>query len=1512
MPRTEWFQPRANLLIDDITKIDNGCSPLFKARQLVMEGSSASMFEDACFPGLGDRTCGEHVLIACHGRSDVEIEGKTLLWNVADAFETPTSTDVAWIVDRETMILPLNHPLGNTIHILEAYAGGYGGWKFATEALGKFYGFAFQTVALDSDMRTCLHYSVTHDALLIEATQGNPSFDLLQYGKDVILHADAEDDSWLPMIARWGVDLMTISAPCPPWSGAGQQAGLNSDVGCLLPAMLLRCRQLRPRMILLEQVHAFATHAHKQICLDILKHVGYKLVWQRIVDSADFGGVSRLRWLALAIHRHASETDYKEFLMWPKIDQMFPDMLKSVFHAGLPDAEQLEIKQIMISCAKGTTLLPPMFAKHKKCSGNELLELRTSTGQQVLPTVMSMYGQQHLLNRETLEQKGYYGHFFKDSTGKLRLLHPVELQMSHVTFQMAFSTKILVESWKQVGNMISCPHAMLVLINALNALQTPVGNIDVAEAFQALFQNRLRVDDCCWFQGQHGQFCVATSENDSRDWLKYLEHFDAVYKPEFEFRLPEAHAWHPNVGMQPLKAFEAAPVLDVSPVTHMDPESQPDFLATIPFHPMLRVKLLTNQGMMEFWVSSLIQPNDLLTRFKGQMKIVQPRDMQEGYAFELQYQLDMLDRDSPTRNAMPCIHEDSVVFIVLDFEQPILPQLKDMHLDRLQFDQFGILGVEQQFLADTMMLDFRVNHAVLSQHACMIMAAFHQVCMSYMWDPVLLRSVFRLTGARIAKQTMLTFWSSLVDESTRVKLKIVLDHFRHEEQDALAYHHELPIPPEAFDKLLAIMATRQLMDALAEENQIRVVLKWQSKTLWDGHLNGEINMLTIADILQCAMFPIIRGKRMRLIHKSKQVCDVSLQELAQNNDKTFVKLMLVSETSGGGGAKDSQKTYARNSLAATLLEQGFNLEWVSEATGTLVEKVGLKQALQIAQLPPGKQRVDEILMMCEKCSLSPPTHVTKTASKAATAAANKTKKRFAVQPNPADYQIEASFFIAENGAPLPQLQQVGHKSSGVVLMAIEQALPWIREQQTISTDELAMVVLGSHENLQTSLQTELMNVPCQDSQQRPVIMKATVIQLGEKRVGTHVSKQPAIDEQTCKTIAVTYWHDDWQKDEWKYIVDHPFAFTRQVLATHSLDSALLSTWGRSLRKDRQPTTAEHATSVQFHATVSSDKLRELLTISGFNKVWITPKDNQGRLDLSWKIIWTEGSIAHINTLAAKTNGCAGMVKNRKSLGLRFAKADYELAWSVIFPDKEIPKEHNVQHLFQLQSLPYGCSAAMLEQWSQHIQWDFKPMKAIGPNAWLIGSANMPPEGLLLFNSKPILLKYLPPRDTFASSPIVAGPQPRRQERKQSITPEADHSGPHFDPWAGYQNQKSQAKTQPTQPRELAGPTEAKFQEHSARLQDHTDKLSKMEEALSKLQTDTMNEFLLVQKREQQNQMQMQVAIQSVKTEIETSFQKAITQQSHQLNDTLGELRQLLQTKQKRSRDDADGDREMDD
>ena len=224
---------------------------------------------------------------------------------------------------------------------------------------------------------------------------------------------------------------------------------------------------------------------------------------------------------------------------------------------------------------------------------------------------MAMYGKQQDLCRSSLERKGYYGHFFQDSDGSLRLLHPAELQMCHVTHGFAFTTRDLSQTWKQTGNMITCPHAMLVLVNALNSLKTGKDAIDVEEAFHALLQNRLRADQCSIFHGLHGSFFVANMVLEERNWDLQLANFDAVYIPELEFRLPESHVWHPDHGLQHIEDCQVNKLPSASQITEKDPTTQSEIPPTTEFQLMLRGKFTTCKRQLDLWVTADTQPSAL-------------------------------------------------------------------------------------------------------------------------------------------------------------------------------------------------------------------------------------------------------------------------------------------------------------------------------------------------------------------------------------------------------------------------------------------------------------------------------------------------------------------------------------------------------------------------------------------------------------------------------------------------------------------------------------------------------------------------------------------------------------------------------------------------------------------------------------------------------------------------------------------------------------------------------------
>jgi hypothetical protein len=60
--------------------------------------------------------------------------------------------------------------------------------------------------------------------------------------------------------------------------------------------------------------------------------------------------------------------------------------------------------------------------------------------------------------------------------------------MSHITYGEVFYMHDLTKTWTMTGNMITCPHAVLLLANAINMLPELQVSLEIREVFDALFR----------------------------------------------------------------------------------------------------------------------------------------------------------------------------------------------------------------------------------------------------------------------------------------------------------------------------------------------------------------------------------------------------------------------------------------------------------------------------------------------------------------------------------------------------------------------------------------------------------------------------------------------------------------------------------------------------------------------------------------------------------------------------------------------------------------------------------------------------------------------------------------------------------------------------------------------------------------------------------------------------------------------------------------------------------------
>lgn len=1494
------FKDRHHILLDEATFVQSDGYNLMKAIPLIPEGVNREMYQMKFFPKTTDRVMHSLPLTIVFEKEITVKPKKLLIWNAKDAMiaDEIFPMPVHWIFDSQSICIPIQQEQQDQIHVLEMFSGGYGGWSFAQRFLRSHFQIPLRIVSIEEDFEAAKNHSFNHDTTLVGAN--GPHDDLLQQTDfDVTIHGDIRSQQWWETVAKWGVDGFTISAPCGPWSGASFSPGLHSISGMLFPESLILARIFRPKWILLENVVGFKHHNHMKFCVAILNACNYRMLWSKEIDAAEFGSSHRHRWLGLAVSNTLCSENTRQFEMWPKLLELTPEKIDAIF-MNPPDASELVVKQIMQSFAHEWILLPPQDKPAlRHATGQQIFQSRCFNKKQQHPTFMAQYGSQHEMSRNQMEIKGYYAHFFQHDDGTCRLLHPSEIAMIHLHWDRILISHEMKQGWKHVGNMITIPHALLMTANVYKIcydIQIPT----VGEIFHKFLDARLMQQNIRQFSGKYATVFVDQLQQESdRSWMTMIDNYDSLTDTMKDSNLQQ-QVWRHDSGIKNIEEFlhiEKCPTSQISIPEHQFEEMTP----TQHFVPFMKAQIDTDTAQGNFWVAADVEKETLQKTYEGHFEIQTMNDETNGIHFKLKPGM-MIELHEDVKSLTTCICERNLSFMKTDCEQPILRQMVMAGFNDKLFDQFGPIEENMKPYHGMIVADFQIA-TDQKFNPLFLMAAWKNTETSFVWKSSDLSWACSIQGEFQACLTVEFFWFTLI-RGFQDNLGIVAEIVQNQVGRNILFkmnHEKIPLPPDAFWMTIAVMATRSFLNHLSCKDGIHIAIKLCGKVLWHGFLPKEFNLLIVSEAIGFTMQPIYKSGNARLVGKGKNWYDITIEQLQNSFGSTPITLHMMNSLTGGVGTKENQKVHVRNSLASTLLEQGFDIQWVSNAIDSIMKKCGSKVPMQTAQLPPSKQRVDTIMQLCKDAAVEIPPKVVKDATAVAKAGAtNQQKRKVVIQPSPDDYQIQPGFLQNEDGTEVNQIKEISSNASGILLINKEKAVPWLREGQILSTDELAIAIIGADIE-PTSLQTSSVNIPCWDQKQQSVILHCQLVQLGEKKIMPKIAVSQQVPHEECTILAMTIWKEDWESKKWEMALDSTNAFFRQEWKQQNLDEGILAIWGKSLRQNKNPTTPMYATSMQVHCSVKNNFVAKMMRASGFNQIFLVPKDDKGRINQDFRVIWIEGEVAHLTVQAAKTNKCQGMVKVKSTLGLRYHKDDFESAWKTIYPGKDTPIDTKVNHIYRIEPLPYGSTSDMLVKWSATVQWPLKPIKAAGPKSWIIGATSHPTQQVLVFNGQPILAKLIPPKQHSQVSPIVAGPKPSIHSQKKSDPFQTN------DPWAKFQPTSSSIP--PHQPRDVAGPTEAKFQQQESRI-------LQVEQALQQLQNETKAGFADVEKREKHFQDALHKDLHAMRNDIDKSVQSAMMAQSNKLDSTLSELKSLFAQTAKRTREqqrseDKDFDEAMD-
>ena len=1411
----------------------------------------------------------------------------TMFWCLNVSCPDVDFPDEPFACDAETTMIPITPKTSEELRVFSFFGGGVGGWTYAINHLSAFHGVHAKTVLIDSDLQACASYCLNHQATVFDADHLPDNFEAV-IGHGCALHGNAASLSWVPAIAKWNPHLVTLSSPCQPWSKASTCRGLASMDGMLFVEGLMQSRWLQPDVICLEQVSGFPSHDHKAMVLKVISMIGYAITWSKTSDLSHFAPVHRPRWLAVLRKVTEHMPCVSPTIRIPEADECTPESFQALFSFQTSLDTQLKISEDMRKIVQSHDFLP---AAKKRKTNQTPLELRTIARSEKLPVIMAAYGSQHRFSLNTLRERGCLAHFIQDDLHGPRLLHPGEIAMLHGLMDRYFATADFTLAWKFLGNMIAPIHSLMTLQIALQVIPRFATIAKTINVFQTWSDHRLKTCQAILTKGIGGSFLrrLIWEEDLSPQQHAAIADFFQHHSKGF---LPEGKCWNihgfhdvkrkPHASQDPM-AFIPFTDLPGSPVTPLQPTEASETQA---FCMTLHATVHHPEWDQSFWFASDVQPNDLANLWHTSFRV----EFQDGACHLYPQVGDALNTE---HNLLPCIIDNRLtIYNAKDVKLKAFCAQVTAH--DAMFDQFGPLADHQTFSSMTMVMSQPLKHVPASIEPLLLLAACQNTTLVFQYDLASDTWFGNFFGDQHSCKTVAFAFAQAIHKDSLHALgrSVRRVSFKPAELGNA-------VPPCAFSMCLAIALTRSFLDALTSPSGTPAEIKCWSRPIWSGCFDPNTTAEVIKALLMFALAPVLKLREVRLIHKAKQFASGPITQCSDAISATQpIKLHVGFELCGGVGptsTKGQLKQQVRNSIASWMLERGIELTWIHQNLEKIIDDVGPKKIVPAIQQPASAKRDSQILQMIHDAKFQLP----ETPAKASPAIQKlKQRKRPPSLPDPCDFQVDCAFLLREDGQPTMQLQDIRPNATGVFLTNEAGAAPWIRDGQCVSADELGILVLGPL-TIDTPLPNKQIVLPCVNADTQQVLLQLTLIQLGEKKLSCKDWDQTSTTATSSKICALTLWRQDWTDDEWNKAVEKTTLFLKDVLSCDGHQNALTSVWGRSFRKGKQPCQPHEATSIQVHAAIPDAQFVSFLKGTGHNRIWAAPKAESGRLTDDYRILWLQSNVElqKAATLTAKLAGVAGLVRGKSSLGIRIATGMFETAWKSLYPQEPVPIDASNKWIYKLEPLPYGCNHAMLLEWSQHVNWVFRPLRATGPKSWLVCTGSEPPAGPLAFNGHPVLPRLIQNRQQNNVQPILAGP--RKQPTRGPSVPATNVAiGLNHDPWWRYTPLNGKANMQTAAPSNT-GPQEQKFAQQEAKVQELEQKLEAMQtvQHAQGSQLAQISEDLAAS--ESKITDKINASMLQVKNELAGSFGEALSLQSKQFEANFRDIKSMLmQTKRK--------------
>jgi hypothetical protein len=500
--------------------------------------------------------------------------------------------------------------------------------------------------------------------------------------------------------------------------------------------------------------------------------------------------------------------------------------------------------------------------------------------------------------------------------------------------------------------------------------------------------------------------------------------------------------------------------------------------------------------------------------------------------------------------------------------------------------------------------------------------------------------------------------------------------------------------------------------------------------------------------------------------------------------------------------------------------------------------------------------------------------------------------------DPAKLQVlEGTFRFQDTVLSQLSMTQIGPLSSGVILMSMQDAEPYLKAGRIVSQEPLALLVLHRADmTVQTALPHASVSVPCRcmvDSE--PVLVDAVMVQVGTGSVVKSVGNALlTVDTPEVVTLKVLVCKDELPGD-WGDFCQSPIkclvglmpmlkrCFTEncQCDGWHNpeklpIRDPIIDVWRRQyLRQGFKPCPPTQAEFFSVCLRIPVCLLETMLGASGVSGAYCEPRTADGREVLSdFTVIWTsKHTVQEMKHLMQTNPAVIGLARLADRRGLRVRSAQAKKIHQLVRPDT-VYLPNGPKSQYTVGPFPYGVDCQAVCRILNQSGWECRPLQPASPCPgkgvmWMVQSAEEPEKTIIPTTTGEIMIaKVKQDHVSQAVLPTTVG----SAATLALCGKPADGKSPESDPWAVHDPWRKYHPTAPS----VSGPSEG--------LQQIEDRIQSA--VLAKLQPPMEQDDIPDRVQALEGQVQHLIAKQQG---LETQFQEHSSHHTQQLSALQGQV-----------------------